>query len=258
MDWENKVKEHYRKQAEEFGRSKQSTMKDMYIRDKEIQELILSIKKINTKFKSPPQILEIGCGNGYLAEEVEKVLANQITGIDFSEELLEISRSRGLKAKFVQGDATKLEFADNSFHIILTERCLINLESFEKQKRALDEIWRVLKPGGYYVMMEAFTDGWKNLNEAREVIGLDFIPQPHHNVFFEKEIIFPFLEEKFEINSGRYNFLSSYYFYSRVLYPSLILNRKEIVYNNKFLEFFSYMPPMGNYSSVQLFILHKK
>ena len=37
-------------------------------------------------------------------------------------------------------DVTKLDFPDNSFNIIITERCLINLDSWESQKKSLEEI----------------------------------------------------------------------------------------------------------------------
>src|SRR3989339_497395 len=145
MEWETEVKKHYQKQAEELGDSRQSTMKDIFIREGEITELIASIKKINTHFNDCPSILEIGCGNGYLAEQIEKQLSNKLTGIDFSEELLSIAKNRNLNnSQFKLGDVTKLNFPDNSFNIIIAERCLINLDSWENQKKSLEEIRRVL------------------------------------------------------------------------------------------------------------------
>ncbi len=261
MEWETEVKKHYQKQAEELGNSKQSTMKDTFIRDGEIKELIASIKKINIHFDDFPPILEIGCGNGYLAEQIEKQLPNKLTGIDFSEELLLIAQNRNLKnSQFKLGNATQLNFPNNSFNIIITERCLINLDSLESQNKSLEEIWRVLTPGGFFIMIEAFTDGWDNLNQAREVVSLTAIPQPFHNHFFDKNQFQVFIKDKFEqVDFGqKYNFLSSYYFGARVLYPSLMDKKNEIIYNNKFVEFFNNMPPYGNYSSIQLFILKKK
>ncbi|MBS3165658.1 class I SAM-dependent methyltransferase [Candidatus Woesearchaeota archaeon] len=260
MEWETEVKKHYQKQAEELGASKQSTMKDIFIRDREIDELIASIKRLNMHFNDYPLILELGCGNGYLAEQIEKQLSNKLVGIDFSDELLLIAKNRNLKnSRFESGDVTKLDFPDNSFNIIITERCLINLDSWESQKKSLEEIRRVLKPGGFFIMMEAFTDGWDNLNQAREVVSLAPIPQPFHNRFFDKTMFQVFIKDKFELADfgQKYNFLSSYYFGARVIYPSLMDKKKEIIYNNKFVEFFDNLPPYGNYGSIQLFILKK-
>ncbi|MBS3123672.1 methyltransferase domain-containing protein [Candidatus Woesearchaeota archaeon] len=261
MEWETEVKKHYQKQAEELGDSKQSTMRDIFIRDGEINELIANIKRLNIHFNECPQILEIGCGNGYLAEQIEKQLSNKLIGIDFSEELLSIAKNRNLNnSQFKLGDVTKLNFPDNSFNIIIAERCLINLDSWENQKKSLEEIRRVLTPGGFFIMIEAFTDGWDNLNQAREVVSLTPIPQPFHNHFFDKAMFKVFIKDKFElVDFGqKYNFLSSYYFGARVLYPSLMDQKKEIVYNNKFVEFFNNMPPYGNYASIQQFILKKR
>ena len=53
-----------------------------------------------------------------------------------------------------------------------------------------------------------------------------------------------------------WNFLSSYYFVSRVLYPAM-LNGSEVVRNSEIAKFFSYLPPMGNYCPIQAFVLRK-
>ena len=260
MNWEKQIKDHYKNQANEFGSSKQSTMKDLFIRNREVEEIIKCIQEINLRFGDDYKILDIGCGNGCLAEEIEKILPNKIIGIDFSEELLGVAKNRNLKnVTFQQGNALQLEFADNSFEIILTERCLINLESWENQKKALEEIKRILRPNGIFILTEAFTDGWENLNLAREALELKPIPQPFHNNFIKKDEFLSFIKNRFElVDMGqKYNFLSSYYFGARTIYPSLIDKKKELIYNNKFIEFFNYLPPFGNYSSIQIFCLKK-
>lgn len=263
----DRIKEHYAKQAAEFGASKQSTMKDVNIRDKEVERIIECLYRLNNHY-SNPRILEIGCGNGYTAEQIVKRLTLKLTGVDFSEDLIEIARNRHLKGvDFRIGNILDLEFPHNHFDIMLSERCLINLRSWDEQKTAFNEIRRVLKIGGVYLMIEAFTDGLDSLNEARQVVGLDPIPQPFHNLYFNKNDFLEFIKDKFEDFSITHpdlsvenseNFLSTYYFGSRVLYPALIMGRKELVYNNKFVEFFKHLPAYGNYSPVQIYILEKK
>ena len=76
---------------------------------------------------------------------------------------------------------------------------MINLDSWENQKKSLEEIRRVLTPGGFFIMIEAFTDGWDNLNQAREVVSLTPIPQPFHNHFFDKAMFKVFIKDKFEL-----------------------------------------------------------
>ncbi|MBS3169535.1 aminotransferase class I/II-fold pyridoxal phosphate-dependent enzyme [Candidatus Woesearchaeota archaeon] len=262
MVWSDEVKEHYKKQAELFQGSKQSTMMDVIIRDKEIQELLKVLNLVNKNLGSTPPLLEIGCGNGFFASELERNdYLNPYYGVDFSNELLDIAKKRNLKkAHFQWGDALHLDFPDNSFSLVITERCLINLDSWESQQQALKEIARVLKPNGYFLMVESFTDGWDELNKARDVVGLEPIPQPFHNHFFDKKKLREHNASLFkEVNVGQdAHFLSTYYFGARVLYPSLMDKSKGIVYNNKFVEFFSFLPAMGNYSSIQMLVFQKE
>ena len=263
----NKINEHYVKVAAEWGSSKQSTMKDINIRDLEVDKLIDVFKKIEI-YSATPTILEVGCGNGYVAEQIVKRLnISSMTCVDYCQELVEIAKRRKIEGVvFKTGDVLNLEFDDSSFDIVFTERCLINLDSWEKQQKSLLEIRRILKKNGIYIMIESFSDGLKNINAARGAVGLDDIPMPFHNLFFEKERFFDFIEGKFQNFSASHpklqlenceNFLSSYYFGSKVLYPALIAGKRKLEYNNKFIEFFKYMPNYGNYGYVNMFILKK-
>lgn len=251
------VKEHYIREAKEFGASKQAAMRDTNQKDREVEKIAEYLGILQTRFKNP-KILEIGCGNGYTAEQIVKQLGvESLACIDFCEDFIELAKTRNLrKVTFKVGDVLDLEFGDASFDITFSERCLINLDSWKNQQQALNQIRRVLKVGGVYLMVESFTDGLVNLNEAREVVGLESIPKPYHDVFFDKKKFLQFIKGKFEVE-GYENFLSSYYFGSRVLYPALIAGKKELVYNNKFVEFFKYLPAYGNYSPAQMFVLKK-
>ncbi len=256
-----KIREHYAQQAKEFGLSKQSTMKDDNSRDLEIETALRFIKRFS---KAKTKLLEVGCGNGYAAEQIMKNMKVDYNGIDFSEEMIGLSMQRNLKgAKFSVGSVTELKFAENSFDIVFAERCIINLNSWEQQKRAIMEIHRVLKKGGYAILIEAFDDGLKNLNEAREALCLEAIKMPWHNVFLEKQKFKEFAKEYFvdmqeKIIEPFENFLSSYYFWTRTVYAALVQGKKEIIYNNKFIEYFKFLPPIGNYSYIQMAILKKK
>lgn len=259
----DKIKEYYIDRARKFGDSKRATMGDDNIRDKEIEKLIDGFVLLSY-FKNS-RILEVGCGNGYVAEQISNQLGVKLTCIDFCEELIEIAKNRNLEnVDFKVGNALNLDFDDASFDFVFTERCLINLDSWEKQKVALNEIRRVLRVGGGFLMIEAFTDGLDNLNKAREEAGLDPIKQPYWDLFFDKGEFLKFIKGKFvdasllDFSGEKYrNFLSSYYFGSRVLYPALVAGKKEVIYNTKFVEFFRYLPAYGNYSPVQMFILEK-
>jgi len=259
MNSEVKIKEYYAEVAKEFGVSEQSTTKDSNIRKIEVQKII---ECLNVLIEKDAKILEVGCGNGYTAQQIAE-LGYHLTCIDFCEDFIEIAKRRNLRnVKFKVGDVLNLHFLDDSFDLVFSERCLVNLTSWTNQKRALNKIWRVLKPNGSYLMIEAFTDGLSNLNLARESVGLSHIPIHWHNQYFDKNEFLAFIKGKFEEHpalpfKATSNFLSSYYFGTRVLYHTLISNKMEVIPNNKFDEFFRYLPPYGNYAPIQLFVLRK-
>ncbi len=261
ISYDEVIKEHYKVQAAKHKDSALSTMEDPITRQKEVTiiENFFQLPQVAAKTK---QVLEIGCGNGYTLNILSPKFSNyNFTGLDFSEDLLEIARSRNLKGvEFLQGDARKLSFKDESFDVIYTERCIINLLSWDEQQLALTEMHRILRKGGYLLFMESFTEGYNNLNKARNELGLDSIPMPHHNLYFEKDLFEPFIASKFEVieeNTIPRNFLSSHYFTARVLHP-LLTKGDPFLKNTEFVKFFSFLPPSGCYSPIEAYILKKK
>jgi len=246
--------EHYRKQAEEYGDSPQSTMLDLTTRMKETEVILNEL--LHTR--SNARVLEVGCGNGYMLAKLRSALPDlSLHGIDLCKEMVDLANSRGLKdVAIVLGEAEDLPYPDGYFDAVFSERCLINLDSWGGQQKALREIHRVLKPQGRYVMIECMTDGWQNLNRARAEVDLPPIPVPFHNLFFEREDFLSFIKDLFDVMDGR-NFMSSYFFGSRVIYPALIRGR-EPAYNTSFVEFFKYLEPHGNYGHLYLYVLAKK
>lgn len=260
------IRSHYQKVAEAHGGSPRSTMEDDYVREKELEWILRYRESLRGSHRRPLEILDLGCGNGYTLEKVRAASADDhLSGVDFSEDLLAIACSRNLPGcSFAQGDARRLAFDEGTFDFVYTERCLINILDEEGQATALREIARVLKPGGDYLMIECFTDGLANNNKARADCHLPAIQAAYHNRYFEKDSFHQAIAECFTIVDTDalgfplpWNFLSSYYFVSRVLYPSL-LNGGEVVRNSEVAKFFSFLPPMGNYCPIQAFVLRKR
>ena len=102
--------------------------------------------------------LDLCCGTGDLAFALARHGA-EVTGLDFSEKMLEVAEARRLKnskletqnLKLVQGDAQQIPFPDNSFDAVTVGYGLRNLTSWEK---GLEEMIRVAKSGGRIVILE--------------------------------------------------------------------------------------------------------
>jgi ubiquinone/menaquinone biosynthesis C-methylase UbiE len=109
-------------------------------------------------------VLEIGVGMGADHVEWAKAGPRSLTGIDLTQRAVEHTRRRlelyGLASTVQQGDAENLPFADESFDIVYSWGVLHHSPG---TARAVDEVWRVLRPGGRAVVMvyhRASIVGW--------------------------------------------------------------------------------------------------
>ncbi len=99
--------------------------------------------------------LDLCCGTGDIALALAQRGA-EVAGLDFSEPMLEIARRKNSKfkiqnVKFLQGDAQKIPFPDNSFDIVTVGYGLRNLASLDT---GLREMQRVAKPGGRLLVLD--------------------------------------------------------------------------------------------------------
>lgn len=105
----------------------------------------------------PKHILDVATGTGDFAFEALTLNPDQITGIDISDGMLEMGRkkiqARNLSNKIVleSGDSENLHFKENKFDAVTVGFGVRNFENLEK---GLQEILRVLKPGGMLVVLE--------------------------------------------------------------------------------------------------------
>jgi ubiquinone/menaquinone biosynthesis C-methylase UbiE len=264
--YEEAILEHYKQQANEYGLEPTSTMLDQTTRAMEVEAILSCIAYARRQVDRHMSLLEIGCGNGYLLESIRARFPDVLlTGVDYSPDMIALAAQRNIEnCKVYRGDIGALDFEDASVDFVASERCIINLLEREVQYKALNELHRVLKPGGLMVLVESFADGLENLNRARNELGLPGNVVPHHNLWFDKTDFLTTIRKMFEVVSDEElireglatsNFLSSHYFMSRVVYPCV--TRGEILYNSEFVKFFRFLPPMGNYSPIQLFVLRK-
>lgn len=264
-DYVQHVLDHYRREAERRGTSPASTMWDDTTREREVQAITALLKHLGRGDPSSLEILEVGCGNGVLLAHLSAFVPGICAAaLEFSPDMARLARGRELRGiEIIEGDVRKMPFDTGRFDVVIGERCIINLMDRAHQSEALSEIARVLRPGGHYICIEAFTDGLSEMNTARDELGLAPIPQAHHNLWFDKEWFLESLVGQFLVidlaahaELPQTNFLSTHYFVSRVLYPSV--SRREPLYNTLFVKFFSFLPPYGNFSPIQLFLLQRR
>jgi ubiquinone/menaquinone biosynthesis C-methylase UbiE len=110
------------------------------------------------------RVLDAGCGNGNLLlralkkekfKEKEEQAAWQVVGMDFSGNMLGRAALRAQsddRAGFLQGSVTGLPFRDLSFDRVVSSGVLTCLPNTQAAAIALQECYRVLKPGGVLVV----------------------------------------------------------------------------------------------------------
>lgn len=94
-------------------------------------------------------VLEVAPGPGYLAIEIARLGDYRVSGLDISRSFVRIAaanaRQAGVAVDFHWGDAAHMPFPDAAFDFVV---CRAALKNFADPAGALDEIHRVLKPGG--------------------------------------------------------------------------------------------------------------
>ncbi len=105
----------------------------------------------------PEKILDIATGTGDFAIMLAEIKPKKIVGLDISKGMLEVGKEKvkekGLDnlIEMVLGDSENLPFEDNSFDAVTVG---FGVRNFEDLDKGLQEINRVLKPGGIFVVLE--------------------------------------------------------------------------------------------------------
>ena len=104
--------------------------------------------------KSPVKsLLDIGCGSGDLIAALAIKHPNwEIYGIDISDSMILQAKEKVASLQLAVGNAHNLPYSDNMFDIVINT---ISFHHYEHSLQALNEMYRVLKPGGKLVLLDS-------------------------------------------------------------------------------------------------------
>ena len=105
------------------------------------------------------RVLEVAPGPGYLAIEIARLGRFVVTGLDISQTFVEIAaehaRQAGVSVEFRHGDVAAMPFEPQSFDLSV---CQAAFKNFRQPVTAIDEMFRVLQPGGTAVIQDLRKD----------------------------------------------------------------------------------------------------
>jgi len=131
-------------------------------------------RKIAAELPRGAKVLEVAPGPGYFCIELAKLGTFSITGVDLSRDLVEIATGNaaqaGVQVDFKQGNASNLPLENNTFDFLL---CRAAFKNFGEPVRALQEMHRVLKPGGRAVIIDLRKNApMEDINRHVDTMGL--------------------------------------------------------------------------------------
>ena len=204
-------------------RAQDQSLTDAEATHSDVWQRWLEIETIKPFLRTTDSLVDVGCGSGY-ATRLLAPLVRETLGVDFSESMIERARTAATgtpNLRFEVGNALDLDpQALGTFDVALSVRCLINLESWDRQQRAIQNIARLLNPGGRFIFVEGLADGRRNLNAMRTQMGLSEMPKVWHNVDFEESQLMPCLDRFFTLEERRH--FGVYDFVSRIVHPMAV------------------------------------
>jgi len=144
---------------------------------------------------APKLMLDIATGTGDFAIECLKLNPDKIYGIDISDGMLDVGRQKlkkkaiNQKIELLNGDSEKINFSDQTFDAITVA---FGVRNFEHLEVGLQEMYRVLKPGGVAAILEFSKPTFSPLKQL-------------YNFYFLK--VLPSLGKKISSDSAAYTYL---------------------------------------------------
>lgn len=110
------------------------------------------LKALEKYTKDNYKVLDLGCGTGRLYHLFKDFQGVEYIGVDQSGGQLDIAREEFPQNKYIEAEMTELPFVDNEFDVVYCIATFHHLPDEKSRLKGLQEMKRVLKPGGYIIM----------------------------------------------------------------------------------------------------------
>jgi ubiquinone/menaquinone biosynthesis C-methylase UbiE len=142
-----------------------------------VEEYRRAAQEIARRVSSGSDVLEVAPGPGFLAIELARPGSYRIVGLDISRSFVRIATENasraGVEVTFRKGNASSMPFEPDSFDFIC---CRAAFKNFSQPVQALQEMYRVLKPGGQAVIHDLRRDASpEGIKAAVKEMGLGWL-----------------------------------------------------------------------------------
>ena len=188
VDKESVVRNSYDKIAREYHASRSK-----FDHRRELKEFAALLPE-NAK------VLDVGCGAGVPVDKFLVESGFDVTGIDFSENMLGLAETNVPKARFFRKNMTRLDFEDNSFDGLTAFYSIIHVPR-EKHFSLLQSFHRMLKPEGIMLICMG-PDEWEAVDEYQgtEMFWSHYTPEK--SLQLVKDAGFQIIYDKILIRGG--------------------------------------------------------
>ena len=141
-----------------------------------------------SRIKSGATVLDIGCGNGFLAHDIAKKSGAQVTGIDLNQGSIDVARQRFSheNVKFVCGDVLK-DLPTNRYDVVVLSNVL---EHLPERVAFLRKVQSVIHPSKYLIRVPLFERDWRV--PLKQELGVEWRLDITHEIEYTQE---EFLDE---------------------------------------------------------------
>jgi ubiquinone/menaquinone biosynthesis C-methylase UbiE len=168
LDHDSRVRDEFTRQAETFSASAAITDKAL------TERFVAALGEASTG-----SVLDVACGPGILSAAIAKS-ARAVVAFDLTPQMLKKAAQRCAGAgvgnvSFREGNAAELPFADAEFDAVVTR---LSVHHFDRPGRVMSEIFRVLRPGGRFVVADVISSEVPAESELQNAI--EILRDPSH------------------------------------------------------------------------------
>ncbi len=124
-----------------------------------IEQYRAEARRLSEQLREGGSVLEVAPGPGYLAVELARLGVHEVVGLDISKTFVELAtenaKKAGVQVAFHHGNASAMPFDPGSFDLIV---CRAAFKNFSEPVCAIEEMYRVLKPGGKAFILDLRPD----------------------------------------------------------------------------------------------------